>query len=95
MVFISSGSKQPLSLRINNEIDYSFMVATYFYKGDNVRNESRWLVDDELVDTSNSVRAYDWAWVSEKLNELWNKNIEWSVEGIRVKLVRTVFTYFM
>lgn len=53
------------------------------------------LVDNKLVDTGYSVRANDWTWVTEKLNELWNENIERSIESIRVQLIRTVFTYLV
>ena len=57
-----------------------------------MEDQCRRLVDDELINTGNGMRANDGAWVTEKLNELWNEDIEWTVEGIRVQLIRAILT---
>lgn len=57
-----------------------------------MEDECRRLVDDELINTCNGMRANDRTRVTEKLNELWNEDIEWTVEGIRVQLIRAILT---
>ena len=57
-----------------------------------MQDKCRRLVDDELINTGNGMRANDGAWVTEKLNELWNEDIQWTVEGIRVQLIRAILT---
>ena len=64
----------------------------YFNEGHNMEDKCRRLVHDELIDTGNGMGTNDGTWVTEKLNELWNENIERTIEDIGVQLVRTILT---
>jgi hypothetical protein len=72
-----------------------YRSLTHFNKWHNVQDKGWRLVDDELVDTGYSMATNNGTRVTEKLNELWNEDIEWTIEGIRVQLITAVLTDLM
>ncbi len=68
------------------------VYTNHLYKGHNVEDQSWWLASDELVAAGNGMGPDDWVLMMEVLNEFWNENIEGSIESIRIKLVRAIFT---